>query len=248
MASITDSALTLGLFFQDVFGSDEQQEEESGFIDWEWISDNFVEDVVPAFFQHIFLCVISVAIALAISLPLGVFVARYRRFYPPTATAAGILFAIPSFSFFTLLIFVFGFSIGVTPAIIALVAYSLLILIRNVVTGLDSVPPETIDAARGMGLTARQILFGVELPLALPVIVAGIRIATVTVIGIATIGAYIGAGGLGVLIFDGIERVFATQIIVGAVMATLLAVLADLLLVRCERLLSPWSRRARGAI
>ena len=244
MGSISGS--TLGLFFQDVFGSEEQQEE-TGFIDWEWLGDNFVEDVLPAFFQHIFLCAVSVAIALAISLPLGVYVARHRWLYPPTATITGILFAIPSFSFFTLLIFVVGLSVGATPAIIALVAYSLLVLIRNVVTGLDSVPPETIDAAKGMGLTGRQILFGVELPLALPVIVAGIRIATVTVIGVATIGAYIGAGGLGDLIFDGIERLFPTQIITGAVMATLLAIMADLLLVRIERALSPWSRRARGA-
>ena len=111
-------------------------------------------------------------------------------------------------------------AIGPTPVIIALVAYSLLILIRNTVAGLDAVPPETIDAARGMGLTNRQILFRVELPLALPIIVAGIRIATVTIIGIATIGAYISGGGLGKLIFDGINRQFPTMIIAGAVLAT----------------------------
>ncbi|MBA3795272.1 MAG: ABC transporter permease, partial [Rubrobacter sp.] len=144
-------------------------------------------------------------------------------------------------------LFIVGFSVGVTPAIIALVLYSLLVLIRNVVTGLDSVPPETKDAARGMGLTDRQILWRVELPLALPVIVAGMRIAIVTVIGIAVIGSYIGAGGLGDLIFDGVSRDFPTLYVTGAVLATILAVGADLLFVGMERLLSPWSRRAGGA-
>ena len=133
-------------------------------------------------------------------------------------------------------------AIGPSPVIIALVAYSLLILIRNTVAGLDSVPPETMDAARGMGLDDRQILFRVELPLALPIIVAGIRIATVTIIGIATIGAYINGGGLGTLIFDGIQRQFPTMIIAGAVLATALAIIADLLLLALERYLRPWAR------
>ncbi len=245
MASTSDPSLAL--LFQDVFGSEEQQEEETGLIDWEWLGDNFVEDVVPAFLQHIVLCAVSVGIALAIALPLGILAARNATLYRVLTAIAGFLYTIPSFSFFAIMIFVLGFSIGVTPAIIALVAYSLLILIRNVVTGLHSVPPETVDAARGMGLTERQILFRVQLPLALPVIVAGIRIAVVTVIGIAVIGAYIGAGGLGNLIFDGIDRAFPTLYITGAVLSTLLAIGADLLFVRTQRLLSPWARRTRGA-
>jgi osmoprotectant transport system permease protein len=190
---------------------------------------------------------VSLAIALVISLPLGILAARYRWLYPPLTAITGFFYTIPSFSMFALMIFVIGLSVGRTPAIIALVLYSLLVLIRNVVTGLDSVPPETKDAARGMGLTDRQILWKVELPLALPVIVAGMRIAFVTVIGIAVIGAYINAGGLGDLIFDGITRDFPTMYITGAVLATLLAVGADLLFVGAERLLSPWARRARGA-
>lgn len=222
-------------------------ESEQGFIDWEWLGDNFFEDVLPAFFQHVFLCFVSLAIAIAISVPLGILAARYRWLYPPLTAITGFFYTIPSFSMFTILLFVVGLSVGVTPAIIALVLYSLLVLIRNVVTGLDSVPPETKDAARGMGLTERQILFNVELPLALPVIVAGMRIAIVTVIGIAVIGAYIGAGGLGDLIFDGITRDFPTLYVTGAVLATLLAIGADLLFVGAERLLSPWSRRVRGA-
>jgi len=236
------SGSTMLAFLQDFAPEGEQS-----FIDWEWLGDNFTEDVVPAFLQHIFLCFVSLAIAIVIAVPLGILAARYRWLYPPLTIVTGFFYTIPSFSMFTILLFIVGFSVGVTPAIIALVLYSLLVLIRNVVTGLDSVPPETKDAARGMGLTDRQILWKVELPLALPVIVAGMRIAIVTVIGIAVIGSYIGAGGLGDLIFDGITRDFPTLYVTGAVLATILAVGADLLFVGMERLLSPWSRRAGGA-
>jgi osmoprotectant transport system permease protein len=220
--------------------------EEPRLIEWDWLSENFWEDIFPAIQGHMYLSFVSVAIALAISLPVGVLAARYRKIYPPVTFVTGILYSIPSLALFSILISVPGIVIGATPVIIALVAYSLLILIRNVVTGIDSVPAETIDAARGMGLTKRQILFGVELPLALPVIVAGIRIATVTIIGIATIGAYISGGGLGKLIFDGINRNFPTMIIAGAVLATALAILADLLLLALERYLRPWARRRRA--
>lgn len=216
-------------------------------VDWAWIRENFWEDIVPAVQGHFFLSSVSVAIALVIALPVGVMVARYRTAYPPVAFVTGLLYSIPSLALFGILISIPGITIGPTPVIIALVAYSLLVLIRNTVAGLDSVPAETIDAARGMGLTAGQILFRVELPLALPVIVAGIRIATVTIIGIATIGAYIAGGGLGKMIFDGINRSFPTMIITGAVLATLLAIAADLLLLFLERRLRPWARRRRPA-
>ena len=214
-------------------------------IDWAWISEHFREDILPATIGHIYLSSVSIAVALAISLPVGILAARYRKVYPPVTFVTGILYSIPSLALFSILISIPGVEIGATPVIIALVAYSLLILIRNVVAGIDSVPAETIDAARGMGLTSRQILLRVELPLALPVVVAGIRIATVTIIGIATIGAYIAGGGLGQLIFDGINRNFPTMIITGAVLATGLAILADLLLLGLERYLRPWARRRR---
>jgi osmoprotectant transport system permease protein len=219
--------------------------EEPKLIDWEWIKENFWEDIVPAIQGHIFLSFVSIAIALAIALPVGILSARFRKAYPPVTAVTGILYSIPSLAFLAILISIPGVAIGPSPVIIALVAYSLLILIRNTVAGLDSVPPETIDAARGMGLTNRQILFRVELPLALPIIVAGIRIATVTIIGIATIGAYINGGGLGTLIFDGIGRQFPTMIIAGAVLATALAIIADLLLLALERYLRPWARVRR---
>ena len=232
---MSDSAL---LLVQDVLG-------EPKLIDWEWISENFWEDIMPALQGHIFLSFVSITIALVIALPVGVLSARYRKAYPPVTAVTGILYSIPSLAFLAILISIPGVAIGPSPVIIALVAYSLLILIRNTVAGLDSVPPETIDAARGMGLTDRQILLRVELPLALPIIVAGIRIATVTIIGIATIGAYINGGGLGTLIFDGIGRQFPTMIIAGAVLATVLAIVADLLLLALERYLRPWARARR---
>ena len=215
-------------------------------LDFNWISNNLSDEIIPALIGHIYLSFTSVAIALLISLPTGILVSRYRKAYPPVTFVTGLLFSIPSLAAFALLVTVPGIGLGPQAVIIALVAYSLLVLIRNVVAGMDSVPEETKDAARGMGLTARQILFKVELPLALPVIVAGIRIATVTIIGIATIGAYISGGGLGELIFTGISRNFPTRIIVGAVLATLLAILADLLLLAVERYLRPWARARRA--
>ena len=222
-------------------------DEEQPVFDWAWISDNLFDEILPALLQHLYLSFVSVAIALAISLPVGIAVSRRRRLYPPVTVFAGFLFTVPNLAFFAILISVPGVGVGATPAIIALSAYSLLILIRNVVAGLDSVPAATKDAARGMGLTERQILFGVELPLALPVIVAGVRIASVTVIGIASIAAFIGGGGLGDLIFDGIDRDFPTLTIVGAALAALIAITTDVSLNRLERRLRPWARRAAGA-
>src|SRR3712207_4503012 len=136
--------------------------EDPRLIEWDWISDNLWEDIVPAIQGHIFLSVVSVAIALAISLPTGVLVSRYRKAYAPVTFVPGLLYSIPSLALFGILISIPGITIGPTPVIIALVAYSLLILIRNTVAGLDSVPAETIDAAHGMGLTPSQVLFKVE--------------------------------------------------------------------------------------
>jgi osmoprotectant transport system permease protein len=215
-------------------------------FDWGWVFNNLSDEIIPAVIGHVYLSSVSVGIALVISLPTGVFVSRYRKAYPPVTFITGLLFSIPSLAAFALLVTVPGIGLGPRAVIIALVAYSLLVLIRNVVAGMDSVPEETKDAARGLGLTTRQILFKVELPLALPVIVAGVRIATVTIIGIATIGAYISGGGLGELIFTGISRNFPTRVIVGAVLATLLAVVADLLLLAVERYLTPPSRARKA--
>jgi osmoprotectant transport system permease protein len=236
-----DSSPGLALVLQDFY-----VERERPLIDWAWISENFSDDILPALLGHMYLSFVSVAIALVISLPTGVFVSRYRKAYAPVTFVTGILYSIPSLAAFAILVTVPGIGIGSRPVIIALVAYSLLVLIRNVVAGLDAVPAETIDAARGMGLTARQILFGVELPLALPVIVAGVRIATVTIIGIATIGFFVAGGGLGQVIFSGISRDFPTMILTGALLTTALAVVTDFLLLRLEGFLRPWARTRRA--
>src|SRR5215204_543914 len=165
---------------------------------------------------------------------------RSRRLYPPVIGVTGVLYTIPSIALFVFLIPWTGLSR--TTALVPLVAYTLLILIRNIVAGLDGVPPEVREAAQGMGYRRTRQLFSVELPLALPAIVAGIRIATVTTIGLITVTALIGQGGLGQFMIDGFQRDFRTPLMVGIILSVALAVAADLLLVGAERLVSPWSR------
>ena len=207
---------------------------------WDWVVDNS-EDVWLALGEHVWLTFLAVAIGLAISVPIGVFVARHRRFYGPVTAVTGFLYTIPSLALFAFLTPLTGLS--TTSAEIGLVGYTLLILIRNVVAGLDGVSPDAKEAARGMGYTERQLLWKVEMPLALPTIVAGLRIATVTTVGLVTVTALIGKGGVGYFILLGLSRTFSTAIILGAALAVILAVGFDLILLRAERLLAPWSRR-----
>ncbi len=180
--------------------------------------------------EHLRLVGISVAVAMLIGIPLGILVTRIRWLEAPVITGTGILYTIPSLALFAILISYTG--LGATTAIIALVLYSLLAIVRNTVAGIDGVSPATLDAARGMGMTSGQRLLLVELPLALPVILAGVRVATVANVGIATIAATIGAGGLGRLIFDGIGRVDADPIVAGTVVTSGLALAADWSLAR----------------
>ena len=214
-------------------------------IRWEWISRN-ADEIQARTIEHLALVSVSTALAVAIAIPIGVAV-RGRRIPFATATGvAGILYTIPSLAMFAFLLPIFG--IGFTPAVVGLVLYALLILIRNTAVGLEGVPASVREASIGMGLTPWQVLTKVELPLALPAIMAGIRLATVSTVGIATVAVLIGGGGLGSLIYsDGIQRaLFLTPILVGAVCATVMAIVLDLLLVLAERLLTPWAR-ARGA-
>jgi osmoprotectant transport system permease protein len=197
-----------------------------------WVLGN-LDDIGLAAWEHLVLVGASVAIALAISLVVGVWVSRRPRAYAWVMAATALLYTIPSLALFALLIPLVG--LGRTPAIIGLVAYSLLILIRNIATGIREVPADVVDAARGMGLGPWRLLVRIELPLAMPVIVAGVRIATVTVIGIATVAAYINAGGLGRLIFSGIQQTFLAKIVVGGAVASVMAVAADVLLTGVER-------------
>lgn len=187
------------------------------------------------------LVVVSVVIAFVLSLAAGIVAARVARVYTPVMAVAGALYTVPSLALFALLIPLVG--LGRVPAIVGLVAYSVLILVRNVATGLREVPADVVDAARGMGFGPLGLLLRVELPLAMPVIVAGLRVATVTVIGIATIAAYVNAGGLGTLIFSGIQQAFPAKILTGAAVASLMAVVADVTFDHIERRL----RARRGA-
>jgi osmoprotectant transport system permease protein len=196
--------------------------------------------------EHIILTALAVGVGLLISLPLGLIAWRWRWLQTPVLGVTGALYTIPSIALFALLVPVTG--LGRTTAEIGLVTYTLLILVRNVVAGLDAVPDEVREAARGMGYTPRRQLARIDLPLAVPAIVAGIRIATVTTIGLVTVTALIGQGGLGQLIYDGLLRDFRTPLVVGAVLSVALAIIADVTLVGVERLATPWSRsRARLA-
>ncbi len=194
--------------------------------------------------QHIELVAYTMFFAILIGVPLGIVVTRVRWLEGPVIGATGVLYTVPSLALFAILIPYTG--IGASTASIALVLYSLLAIVRNTVAGIDGVPPATLDAARGMGMTGAQRLFLVELPLALPVILAGVRLATVAAIGIATIAAVIGAGGLGRLIFDGIRLIDPEPIIAGAVAASALALAADWLLARLGLVLRRDLGRAAG--
>jgi len=175
----------------------------------------------------------SLAIALAIALPLGVLVARKPRAGGITLAILSAIYTIPSLALLAILVAVFG--LGAPTAIVALVAYAQMLLVRNIAQGLQGVSPAAIDAARGLGFTPLAQLLRVELPLALPAIVAGVRIATVSLISIATVAAWIDAGGLGTLVFEGLHQDDPAKIIAGSLAAVLLAVIADIALRAVER-------------
>ncbi|MBA3808450.1 MAG: ABC transporter permease [Solirubrobacterales bacterium] len=207
----------------------------------DWISHNFSPILWPALRQHILLALAAVAIGFAISMALALAAHRYRRLERPTILVTTFLYTIPSLALFELLVAPVG--PNVFSAEIALVSYTLLILFRNILTGLRAVPAEVLDAAEGMGMSRRQALWRVELPLALPAIVAGLRIAVVTIIALATIVYTIYDAGLGVPIHTALgEGPFKTELIAAGGLAILLALLSDALLVGVQRLLTPWAR------
>ncbi len=199
-----------------------------------WVPNN-IPRLFEALLEHLHLVFTSVGIALVISLTFGIWAARRPRAFATIILVTGVLFAIPSLALFALLIPMMG--IGTTPAITGLAAYSLMILIRNIGTGFQSIPHEVMEAAHGMGYGPFRRIWEVELPLAMPYIVGGIRIAMVTVIGIATVAAYINAGGLGEIIFQGIDQRFPEKIIAGGLLTSALALAADYLLASVEKFL-----------
>lgn len=190
-----------------------------------WLANNW-DQVLVALGEHVAISVMALAIASVLSLALGILAARNDRVFNAALAVSGVLYTIPTLAFLALLIPLVG--LGKTNAVICMVAFSLMIMIRNVATGIRDVPRDVIEAAEGMGMNRVEVLTRIELPLALPVIVAGLRIATVTVISVTVVAAYINAGGLGTLIFAGISNDFAPKIWTGALTACALAVAADL--------------------
>jgi osmoprotectant transport system permease protein len=210
---------------------------------WHWFSSNWDSVLWPALRQHVVLTVIAVTIGFAIATALALLTYRHRRVEQPVVIITTIFYTIPGLALFELLVGVPGLGLSRTTAEVALVSYTLLILFRNALTGLREVPAEVRDAAAGMGMTRRQMLWRVELPLALPAIIAGLRIATVTTIALATLASLIGAGGLGGPILSAIANsAFKTELIAAGGLAVALAIAADALLVGLQRMLTPWAR------
>jgi len=213
-------------------------------MDWAWLGRN-LDDLALRTFDHVVMTVLALVIGSVISFGLALAIRRRRALHGPILAVSGILYAIPSLALFAILIPFTGPQ-SLLAAEIALVSYTILILVRNFLAGFEGVPPDVIEAADGMGFTSSQRLRRVELPIALPVIVAGMRIATVTVIGLVTVTALIGLGGLGYVIIElGYRRFNLTATLAGTIGAILLAVLADRGFVLLQRVLTPWAARRR---
>lgn len=208
---------------------------------WDWVRGH-THQIGAALLEHVELTVVAVGTGLLVSIPFALVARHYRRTRTPIFVVFGVLYTIPSLALFFLLGPFTGY-LTVRTAEIALVAYTLLILVRNIVLGLEGVPAEAREAALGMGYRPWQLLLRVELPLALPSVLAGLRVATVSTVGLVTVASFIGHGGLGQLIQDGLRRDFATPLMVGALLSVALALVADLLLLTVQRLATPWSRR-----
>lgn len=204
-----------------------------------WVVDN-LDMLARRVGEHMTVTVIAVSAGFVISFVLALLARRYPPAYGPILAVSSLLYAIPSIALFVLLIPITGLSLLTTE--IALVSYTLVILVRNIVTGLRGVPAEVIEAARGMGYSDAQQLWRVELPIAMPIIVAGVRIATVTTIGLVTIATLIGMGGLGYLIVNiGVQRRFPTATITGIILVVLLSTIVDLGLQALQRRVTPWA-------
>jgi osmoprotectant transport system permease protein len=213
-------------------------------LDWGWIADHLPQLAFRTA-QHLYLGTIALAVGFLISFVVGVVASRWRPLYLPAAIAAGIVFTIPSLALFAAFVPVTGLS--VLTAEIPLVLYTLVILLRNVVAGFDAVPADVREAADGMGFGRPARLVRVELPLAVPLIIAGLRVASVSTIGLVSITAVLGdaLGGLGFFIYEGMNRFFPTEIYAGAVPVIVLALVADRLFLVLQRLVTPWARPPR---
>ena len=212
-------------------------------VNWEWIGRN-LDTIAERTWQHVYLTLIAVGVGFVVAFALSLWALSNRRVLRPITTTTAVLYTIPSLAVFAFFVPITG--LGILTAQIGLVAYTLLVLVRNTVAGLDGVPDEVLDAAAGMGYEDRRLLWRVRLPLAMPVIIAGIRIATVSTVGLITVTALIGQGGLGWFILRGLNSVAnrSTLIIVGVVLSVVLAIVFDVAIQRTGRLFTPWARRA----
>lgn len=216
-------------------------------IDFSWIGDHLGQ-IAERIGQHLELTILPVAIGFLIALVLSIWAVRQPIVYGPITAVTGVLYTIPSLAAFAVLIPITGLSL--VSALIPLVSYTLLILVRSIVAGFRGVPPEVLEAAEGMGYTRTQRLIRVEFPLAVPMMIAGLRLATVTAIGLATVASIIGGdtfGGLGQLITEGLQTFFPTKYLLGAALSVVLAVSADVLFVQVERWITPWARAPGSA-
>jgi osmoprotectant transport system permease protein len=209
----------------------------------EWAVDNIDRYVTPTI-QHIVLVTASVSIGFAIAFALALICHRRRWLAPPVLGVTGVLYTIPSLAFFFLLLPITG--LGRTTAIIALTAYTLQIIFRNTFAGLNNVPSDVKDAGRGMGFTERQLLWRVELPLATPEIIAGLRIATVSTVALATLAVFANGGGLGTEIVTGSNITFKTGIVIAGTIVIVMAFAFDAILLAVQRLTTPWRRAAEA--
>jgi len=214
------------------------------FFQWSWVTGQWSQ-ISSDLIQHIALSLLSLGIGIVISIPLALLAWRFRPIRTPVVGLASALYVIPSLALFAILGPITGFVASYPTALVALVGYTLLILIVNTMAGLNAVPPDARDSATALGYSPLAELLRVDLPLALPYVFAGIRVASATVIGLVTVTALIGLGGLGQLITYGFNTDFYTPIIVGLVLSVLLAGVCDLLLVGLQRLVVPWTRTTR---
>ncbi len=218
--------------------SDDQCIQDNGAFCFDWIAENFSDRYVTPTLEHLYLVGISVILGFALAMGMAVLSHRRRWLVPPFVGFTGILYTIPSVAFFFLLLPITGR--GVDTALIALTAYNVQIIYRNIVAGLNNVPVGPKDAGQGMGMTSRQMLWKVEFPLAVPEIVAGLRIATVSTVAIATLADFAGGGGLGTQIVTGSNITFKTNILVVTVLAVGMAVIFDILFLLAQRRLTRW--------
>ena len=219
------------------------EEAPNPWISWDYVQNNW-GDLQKALVDHVLLTVETVAIGVVVAFPLAILAHRYRRLAGPVLGISGVLYTVPSLALFAFLAPLDAFGLHRRTVLFGLVMYALLVLVRNILTGLESVPPEVRESAQGMGYGRARLLWLVEVPVALPAIMAGVRVATVSTVALVTVGVLVGYGGLGGLILRGFQNNFyRAEIVTASVLTVALGLTFDVLLAGATRLLTPWSRR-----